>query len=1136
MNIQKVIQNGNSLKRTRRDPDRGVIILPPMTAEVHIAVQRESKARTTLLQSIPDDHVADFHYMDDARDIWNAVKARIGEAEGLHKGSQDAGDAGEFALMGVTSELTLEDKIRVLSIELENTSNLLKHSERINANVKTAKKDLQTKLDNLLVQTKNENELGWDDSAFNVFTTNSEDVEVRPIFHRFAKTDSMKVVPPPLTGDYTSLSDHSDLDESQMSYGTKSSTSSDSKSVSNDFVSSDDSDKSSEVNTNDFASSDSSIKSSKPKPNDSTSCASTSSVSTSENEAEIESTVRKPIKEPIIVQDLPSFSCSSSDKNENTSRTSCTKNGYFNKKTGHFRKYASSISKLCFVCGSVATGKPKATPVPTGKPQAVTPVPTGIQELANLKANTFGKDISSLLMADNLPKIIWFSTYHITLMKSWLVLSKRLQSLPNDHVADFHYMDDARDIWNAVKARFGGNAKSKKMRKSMLKQEFLEFRISEAEGLHKGSQDAGDAGEFALMGVTFERVLQRNQLTREDNIRVLSIELENKSNLLKYSERINADVETAKKDLQTKLNNHLVQTKKWRNSSKNLFKLIDSSMSVRTKVGLGFTNCISENELGWDDSAFGVFTTNSEDMKARPIFHRFAKTDSMKVVPPPLIGDYTSLSDHSDLDESQMSYGTKSSTSSDSKSVSNDFVSCDDSDKSSEVNTNDFASSDSSVKSSKPKPNDSTSCAPTSSDLPSFSCIFFDKNENTSRTSCTKNGYFSKKAETNDQYDCWYWVGPAVRPQPVPTGKPKATPVPTGKPQAVTPVPTGKPKVKPVPTGKLKVTPVPTGKPQAFTPVPTDKRYTNAVIDCYDLVDSDLFSINEYDSLLEDLGFKDGWILFSYFRIPSKSLDEGLLPLVSDEDVLSLLWHVPKDREIEDDDVENENEALISKVAPLGEGCGTSIYGFIDSDSSDHPPWSSECKNEKRKQRWSDEFQFKNRLGDIDHQFHVDLRQDPKDKVKQVMQGDLHTLNDDDDDLLQLDDPFVWKHDNYHGHSKEEEAALLFGELYQLLKHVSFLNVKLRENVVGVAPSLVVVDAQVVPTDSLVVPVNGSVIALEEEIQRPRKRERDMEDESASAIVSFGRANKRRRLNPADNIKKGMKDKSMEANGLGFYL
>ncbi|GKD90247.1 hypothetical protein Tco_1365754 [Tanacetum coccineum] len=61
-----------------------------------------------------------------------------------------------------------------------------------------------------------------------------------------------------------------------------------------------------------------------------------------------------------------------------------------------------------------------------------------------------------------------------------------LQSIPDDHVADFHYIDDARDIWNAVKARFGGNVESKKMRKSMLKQEFSVFRISEAEGLHKG--------------------------------------------------------------------------------------------------------------------------------------------------------------------------------------------------------------------------------------------------------------------------------------------------------------------------------------------------------------------------------------------------------------------------------------------------------------------------------------------------------------------------------------------------------------------------------------------------------------------------------------------------------------------------
>nr|GFC03274.1 ribonuclease H-like domain-containing protein [Tanacetum cinerariifolium] len=88
-------------------------------------------------------------------------------------------------------------------------------------------------------------------------------------------------------------------------------------------------------------------------------------------------------------------------------------------------------------------------------------------------------------------------------------------------------------------------------------------------------------------------------------------------------------------------------------------------------------------------------------------------------------------------------------------------------------------------------------------------------------------------------------VGPAVRLQPIPTGKPKVKPVPTGKPKVkpvptgkpnvtlvptdkpkVTPVSTGKPKVTPVPTGKPKVTPVPTGRPNRPFPVPTDSGYS----------------------------------------------------------------------------------------------------------------------------------------------------------------------------------------------------------------------------------------------------------------------------------------------------------------------
>ncbi|GKA03938.1 putative ribonuclease H-like domain-containing protein [Tanacetum coccineum] len=203
------------------------------------------------------------------------------------------------------------------------------------------------------------------------------------------------------------------------------------------------------------------------------------------------------------------------------------------------------------------------------------------------------------------------------------------------------------------------------------------------------------AGEFALMGMTSE-------LGYEEKIRVLSIELENTTNLLKHSERINVEAEIAKKDLQTKLDNHLAKTEKWTSSSKNLFRLIDSSMSVRTKVGLGFDKYIGESELGWDDSEFSIFTPKSEEVEGRPLFHKFTKADGMKAVPPPLSGNYIPLSDTTDLDETQMTYGKKSTCSIDSISVSNDFLSCDNSDKSSKIKSNDYALCVSSVKSLEP--------------------------------------------------------------------------------------------------------------------------------------------------------------------------------------------------------------------------------------------------------------------------------------------------------------------------------------------------------------------------------------------------------------------------------------------------
>ncbi|GJY17531.1 hypothetical protein Tco_0389022 [Tanacetum coccineum] len=59
-------------------------------------------------------------------------------------------------------------------------------------------------------------------------------------------------------------------------------------------------------------------------------------------------------------------------------------------------------------------------------------------------------------------------------------------ALPEDYLAKFHKMTDAKEMWDAIKSRFGRNDESKKMQKYILKQQFEGFSVSNTEGLHKG--------------------------------------------------------------------------------------------------------------------------------------------------------------------------------------------------------------------------------------------------------------------------------------------------------------------------------------------------------------------------------------------------------------------------------------------------------------------------------------------------------------------------------------------------------------------------------------------------------------------------------------------------------------------------
>ncbi|GJX53101.1 ribonuclease H-like domain-containing protein [Tanacetum coccineum] len=51
-----------------------------------------------------------------------------------------------------------------------------------------------------------------------------------------------------------------------------------------------------------------------------------------------------------------------------------------------------------------------------------------------------------------------------------------LMAIPKEHMRRFHGMDDAKEIWEAIRTRFGGNANSKKMQKAVFKQRFEAFK------------------------------------------------------------------------------------------------------------------------------------------------------------------------------------------------------------------------------------------------------------------------------------------------------------------------------------------------------------------------------------------------------------------------------------------------------------------------------------------------------------------------------------------------------------------------------------------------------------------------------------------------------------------------------------
>ncbi|GJV07934.1 ribonuclease H-like domain-containing protein [Tanacetum coccineum] len=145
---------------------------------------------------------------------------------------------------------------------------------------------------------------------------------------------------------------------------------------------------------------------------------------------------------------------------------------------------------------------------------------------------------------------------------------------------------------------------------------------------------------------------QKQQLSLNEKLTFQANEIYEKDEKLKRYRRIGMKAVKEKEQLQKTLDS-------WKDSSKNLWRLINSGMSSNSKVGLGFEIQSNNEVLSYEEEMnYSVFNCSKGDSIGKPLYSRFTKTNDFKGVPHPLSGDYTP-SLQKEIDESLYVYGKR---------------------------------------------------------------------------------------------------------------------------------------------------------------------------------------------------------------------------------------------------------------------------------------------------------------------------------------------------------------------------------------------------------------------------------------------------------------------------------------------
>nr|GEU48998.1 hypothetical protein [Tanacetum cinerariifolium] len=188
-------------------------------------------------------------------------------------------------------------------------------------------------------------------------------------------------------------------------------------------------------------------------------------------------------------------------------------------------------------------------------------------------------------------------------------------------------MADAKKMWEAIKSRFGGNDKSKKMQKYLLKQQFE-------------ARDNGSDNEVKSCSKTCEESYAR--------LKKLYDEQRDKLN--------DASVEITAYTLALK-------------------RLLNTQMSDNDKFGLGYGDYRYGSILSYENEVLqSMFMNKESDLENTSVNDRYAA--GMHAIPHPMTGNYMPSRPDVEINYSKFTYGPKQPSANDLDFKTSDYASC----------------------------------------------------------------------------------------------------------------------------------------------------------------------------------------------------------------------------------------------------------------------------------------------------------------------------------------------------------------------------------------------------------------------------------------------------------------------------